>query len=48
MPRLARMYDVKEGMKGLHYGANLNLEQGVYTVRVRVNGHPATLRVRVP
>jgi predicted metal-binding membrane protein len=46
--RLARMYGVKEGMKDLHYGANLNLERGVYTVRVRVSGHPATFRVRVP
>jgi predicted metal-binding membrane protein len=46
--RLARMYDTKEGMKDLHYGANLNPARGVYTVRVGVNNHAATLHVRVP
>jgi hypothetical protein len=45
---LARMYDVKEVMKDLHYGANVTLEMGLYVVRVWVNGHPASLRVRVP
>jgi hypothetical protein len=46
--RPARMYDAKEGMKDLHYGANMNLDQGTYTVRVGVNSHAATLHVRVP
>jgi hypothetical protein len=48
MLRLAHVYDTKEGMKDLHYGANLNLDQGAYTVRVGVNNHVATLHVRVP
>jgi predicted metal-binding membrane protein len=45
--RLARMYDAKEGMKDLHYGANVNLEWGVYTVRVQVQGYAAAFHVRV-
>jgi hypothetical protein len=40
-----RMYGVKEGMKDLHYGANVSLSGGSYTVYVRVNGHPATFTV---
>jgi hypothetical protein len=46
--RLARMYDVKEGMKDLHYGTNVRLDRGAYMLRVRVNGHAAALHVRVP
>jgi hypothetical protein len=42
------MYDAKEGMKDLHYGANVNLEWGVYTVRVQVHGYAAAFHVRVP
>ncbi len=46
-PTLARMYGVKEGMKDLHYGANVSLGRGAYTVRVRVDGRPAVFHVRV-
>jgi predicted metal-binding membrane protein len=46
--RLARMYDAKEGMKDLHYGANVRMDQGAYTVRVGLSNHAATLHVRVP
>jgi Predicted metal-binding integral membrane protein (DUF2182) len=46
--RLARMYAAKEGMKDVHYGANVRLDQGAYTVRVGVNGYAAALHVRVP
>jgi hypothetical protein len=44
---LVRMYNAKEGKKDLHYGANVNLEQGAYTIRVRVHGYAATFHVRV-
>jgi hypothetical protein len=44
---LARMYGVKEGMKNLHYGANVSLGRGAYTVRVRVDGRLAVFHVRV-
>jgi hypothetical protein len=46
--RLARMYDAKEGTKDLHYGANVNLDRGAYTVHVRVHGYAAAFHVRVP
>ena len=46
--RLARMYGVKEGMKDLHYGANVSLDRGAYAVRVRVNGYATAFHVQVP
>jgi hypothetical protein len=46
--RLARLYDVKEGMKDVHYGATVRLDQGAYTVHVRVHGYAAAFHVRVP
>jgi predicted metal-binding membrane protein len=42
-----RMYGVQEGIKDLHYGANVNLSTGIYTVRVRVNGHLKAFKVHV-
>ncbi len=45
---LARMYDVREGMKDLHYGVNVGLDTGKYVVRMQVNGSTASLHVRVP
>lgn len=44
---LARMYSLKEGLKDLHYGANVGLGKGVCTLRVRVDGRPAVFHVRV-
>jgi len=42
---VVRMYDARLGMKDLHYGANVTLQQGRYTVPVRVNGLPAVFPV---
>ena len=44
---LLRMYGVKQGMKDLHYGANVTLGTGDYKIHVRANGHQATLTVRI-
>jgi predicted metal-binding membrane protein len=44
---LMRMYGVKAGMNDLHYGTNVNLSRGVYSARLRVNGHRATLIIRI-
>jgi predicted metal-binding membrane protein len=48
MVPVMRMYGAKEGMKDLHYGANLALSKGSYTVRMNVNGSPATVKLRMP
>ena len=39
------MYDVKEGRKDLHFGSNLFLPDGKYTVRVVVGGETVVFKV---
>jgi predicted metal-binding membrane protein len=42
---VTRMYDARLGIKDLHYGANVSLQKGRYTVPMRVNGRPAVFTV---
>jgi 5-hydroxyisourate hydrolase-like protein (transthyretin family) len=44
---LMRMYGVKEGLKDLHYGDNVNLSSGDYTLQIRVNGHRAMVMAHI-
>jgi len=43
---VTRMYGIDQGVRDLHYGANVDLAPGRYTVRLSVNGHPAVLTVQ--
>ena len=45
---IARMYGVAEGLDDLHYGNNVNLAPGTYTVEATVNGESARFSTMVP
>lgn len=45
---VAAMYGVKEGPSDWHYGNNVMMPPGPYTVTVVVNGEHATFRVTIP
>ncbi|HLJ18889.1 MAG TPA: hypothetical protein VKU84_01760 [Stellaceae bacterium] len=45
---VARMYGVTEGPDDLHYGNNVMLSPGAYTVDATVNGEAARFSVTVP
>jgi len=45
---IVRMYGVTEGLDDLHYGNNVMLSPGAYTVDATVNGEAAHFSVTVP
>jgi len=45
---VAAMYGVTEGPEDLHYGNNVSMPPGAYTIRVVVNGERATFHVTIP
>jgi len=45
---VAAMYGVKEGKSDWHYGNNVSMPPGTYTVRVVVNGERATFALIIP
>ncbi|HLJ58140.1 MAG TPA: hypothetical protein VKZ50_00225 [bacterium] len=45
---IAMMYGVKEGTSDWHYGNNVSMAPGSYTVKVVVNGEPALFHVTIP
>jgi len=45
---IARMYGITEGLDDLHYGNNMALGAGAYTVDATVNGEAARFSVTVP
>jgi len=45
---IARMYGVTEGLDDLHYGNNLPLSTGLYTIETTVNGEAARFSVTIP
>jgi hypothetical protein len=44
----AKMYGIKEGPSDTHYGDNVSLPSGNYTVEVTVNGEKATFQITIP
>jgi len=42
------MYGVKEGQADWHYGNNVSMPPGTYTVKVVVNGEQALFHVTIP
>jgi hypothetical protein len=45
---VATMYGVKDGPSDWHYGNNVSMPPGSYTVRVTVNGEQAAFHVMIP
>jgi hypothetical protein len=45
---MARMYGVAEGLEDVHFGNNMAISAGSYTVDATVNGEPAHFAVTVP
>ena len=45
---VAKMYGVKEGPSDTHYGNNVSLHPGNYTVEITVNGEKAEFAVVIP
>ncbi|HLJ59392.1 MAG TPA: hypothetical protein VKZ50_06655 [bacterium] len=45
---IAVMYGVKEGPADWHYGNNVSMASGTYTVKVVVNGEQALFHVTIP
>lgn len=45
---IARMYGVDEGPDDLHYGNNVELPPGAYSIETAVNGERVRFAVRVP
>jgi len=45
---IARMYGVDEGPEDLHYGNNVILPPGAYTIETAINGEHARFAVKVP
>ena len=45
---IAMMYGVKEGQADWHYGNNVSMPPGTYTVKVVVNGEQALFHVTIP
>lgn len=45
---VAAMYGVKEGPSDWHYGNNVSMPPGTYTVEVVVNGERGTFHVTIP
>ena len=45
---MARMYGVAEGLEDVHFGNNMSISAGSYTVDATVNGEPAHFAVTVP
>ena len=41
------MYDATVGLQDMHYGNNISLGPGIYTVTVTVDGEQATFAVHV-
>jgi hypothetical protein len=45
---ISQMYGVKEGFADWHYGNNVSMPAGSYTVACEVNGEQATFHVTIP
>lgn len=45
---VAMMYGIKEGPADWHYGNNVSMSPGPYTVAVMVNGEKTVFHVRIP
>ena len=48
MVSATKMYGIKEGPSDTHYGDNISLASGNYTVEVTVNGEKATFKIAIP
>jgi len=45
---IAKMYGIKEGIPDTHYGNNVSLPPGTYSIAVTVNGEKAAFTVAIP
>lgn len=45
---IAKMYGIKEGIPDTHYGNNVSLPPGTYSIAVTVNGERAAFTVAIP